>query len=176
MRIRRLAPPDRDAIQDLLVKGGTFTEDEITVAMELVDASVAGSRDYRVLVCEDTRGRLAGYVCYGPTPMTDGTFDLYWIASSPRSRGKGVGTMLVRTMEGELLQAGGRLVRIETSQLDGYDAARAFYERLGYREVGRIRDFYRSGDDLITLARRLDVPAERSMGTDRARAAEPASQ
>ena len=159
MRIRRLAPPDRDAILDLLTTVGTFVSDEIAVAMELVDASLAGSRDYRVLVCDDG-GAIAGYVCYGPTPMTDGTFDLYWIASCARRRGKGVGTLLVQAMEAELLEAGARLVRIETSQMDGYDAARAFYARLGYREVGRIHDFYRRGDDLVTLARRLDLPAE----------------
>jgi ribosomal protein S18 acetylase RimI-like enzyme len=163
MRIRRLAPPDRDAILDLITTLGTFNGDEISVAMELVDAALAGSRDYRVLVCDDG-GVLAGYVCYGPTPMTDGTFDLYWIASSARQRGRGVGTMLVRTMEAELLGEGGRLVRIETSQLDGYDAARAFYARLGYHEVGRIHDFYRRGDDLVTLARRLELSAELAHG------------
>jgi len=34
-------------------------------------------------------GKLGGYICYGPTPMTDGTYDLYWIASDPRVRGQG---------------------------------------------------------------------------------------
>lgn len=175
MRIRRLAPPDREAVLDLLTNRGTFTSDEIAVAMELVDASLAGSRDYRVLVCDDGGNSLAGYVCYGPTPMTDGTFDLYWIASCATRRGKGVGTHLVRAMEAELLEAGARLVRIETSQLEGYDAARSFYARLGYREVGRIHDFYRLGDDLVTLARRLELPAELSLGHVRAAAAGGAS-
>jgi ribosomal protein S18 acetylase RimI-like enzyme len=171
MRIRRLAPPDRDAVLALLATGGTFTADEIAVAMELVDASLAGSRDYRVLVCDDA-DTLVGYVCYGPTPMTDGTFDLYWIASCARQRGRGVGTLLVRTMEAELLAEGARLVRIETSQMDGYDAARSFYARLGYHEVGRIRDFYRRGDDLVTLARHLELSADLSRG-DAAPVAEP---
>jgi ribosomal protein S18 acetylase RimI-like enzyme len=71
-----------------------------------------------------------------------------------------VGTALVRAMERELAGLGARIVRIETSQLDEYEAARSFYARLGYREVGRIRDFYRRGDDLVTLARRLDASAE----------------
>jgi ribosomal protein S18 acetylase RimI-like enzyme len=174
MRIRRLAPPDRAALHELLTTNGTFTLDEISVAMELIDASLGGSPDYKVLVCDDGDGRLAGYVCYGPTPMTEGTFDLYWIASSPRHRGRGVGTRLVHAMETELLQAGARLVRIETSQLEGYDAARSFYDRLGYREVGRIRDFYRPGDDLVTLARRLELRAELSLGGLPAHGAEPA--
>ena len=161
MRIRRLAPPDRASLVDLLTTGGTFTREEIEVATELIDAAAAGSADYHALVCElpGIEG-LAGYVCFGPTPMTDGTWDLYWIASRAEARGRGVGTALVRAMERELAGAGARLVRIETSQLDEYEAARSFYARLGYREVGRIRDFYKRGDDLVTLARRLDVGAE----------------
>jgi ribosomal protein S18 acetylase RimI-like enzyme len=167
MRIRRLAPPDRDSIFELLQTGGTFKDDEIAVAMELVDLSLAGSHDYHVLVCDagdvndaGNGGALLGYLCYGPTPMTSGTYDLYWIASRASARGRGVGTALVHEMERELRAAGARIVRIETSQQDDYDAARSFYARLGYREVGRIRDFYRRGDDLITLARRLDLPVE----------------
>jgi ribosomal protein S18 acetylase RimI-like enzyme len=162
MRIRRPAPPDRDSILDLLQTGGTFTDGEIAVAMELVDLSLAGSADYHLLVCDAPStdgggGHILGYVCYGPTPMTAGTFDLYWIASRATQRGRGVGTALVVAMEGELRAGGARLVRIETSQQDEYEAARSFYARLGYLEVGRIRDFYRAGDDLITLARRLDL-------------------
>src|SRR5262249_53355604 len=101
-----------------------------------------------------------GYVCYGPTPMTDGTFDLYWIATRAAFRGRGVGTRLILAMEAEVRARGGRLVRLETSLLGEYDAARSVYARLSYAEVGRIRDFYRIGDDLITLAKRLDVPAQ----------------
>jgi ribosomal protein S18 acetylase RimI-like enzyme len=165
MRIRRLAPPDRDSLLDLLTTGGTFTHDEIAVAMELIDASVGGSRDYHVLVCdpEDGSRSLLGYVCFGPTPMTSGTFDLYWIATRQAQRGRGVGSALVSAMESELRAGNARIVRIETSLEDEYEAARSFYARLGYVEVGRIRDFYRRGDDLITLARRLDVPAERGV-------------
>jgi ribosomal protein S18 acetylase RimI-like enzyme len=179
MRIRRLAPPDRDSLLDLLQTGGTFKDDEIAVAMELVDLSLAGSADYRVLVCDEGGNgagcAILGYVCYGPTPMTVGTYDLYWIASRRAARGRGVGTALVHAMEAELRAAGARIVRIETSQEEEYEAARSFYARLGYSEVGRIRDFYRHGDDLITLARRLDLPAELGMerpGGAAARAAE----
>lgn len=174
MRIRRPAPPDREPLLELLQTGGTFTDDEIAVAMELIDLALAGSRDYQLLVCgTDDGGPLLGYVCYGPTPMTSGTYDLYWIAARAAQRGRGVGTALVTAMESELRGAGARIVRIETSQQDEYEAARSFYARLGYSEVGRIRDFYRGGDDLITLARRLDLVATRAgeRGKPAARAA-----
>jgi ribosomal protein S18 acetylase RimI-like enzyme len=161
MRIRRLAPPDRDSLLDLLRTGGTFTDEEVAVAMELIDSALAApGRDYNVLVSADTSdpdGPIDGYVCYGPTPMTSGTWDLYFIATHARARGRGVGTRLVYAMEAELMAKGARIVRIETSQLDEYEAARSFYARLGYSEVGRIHDFYRRGDDLVTLAKRLEI-------------------
>lgn len=98
---------------------------------------------------------LAGYVCYGPTPMTDGSWDLYWIVTHPDARGLGVATALVRRMEAELRALGARRIRVETSRLDGYGAARAFYERLGYPLVAVLPDFYRPGDDLLVMLKRL---------------------
>ncbi len=167
MRIRRLARPDRQSIEELIRSDDTFNQEEVAVALELVDSAASNEaetpgRDYHVLVCEDA-GRIVGYVCFGPTPMTMGTWDLYWIATHRAARGRGVATRLVDAMEAELRTAGARIVRLETSQLESYGAARAFYARLGYVEVGRIPDFYRQGDDLVTLAKRLDVPAEAAL-------------
>src|SRR5688572_16445309 len=160
MRIRRLARPDRQSIEELIRSDDTFNQDEVAVALELVDAACDHpGRDYHILVCED-EARILGYVCFGPTPMTKGTWDLYWIATHRAARGRGVATRLVDAMEAELQVAGARIVRLETSQLESYGAARSFYERLGFVEVGRIPDFYRQGDDLVTFAKRLDLPAE----------------
>jgi ribosomal protein S18 acetylase RimI-like enzyme len=157
MHIRRPAPPDRDAILALLRSDETFHDSEIDVAMELVEIAIARpGGDYDMYVCE-ADGQVVGYVCYGPTPMTDGTFDLYWIATLKAARGRGVARRLVDAMEHELRQKRARIVRIETSQLEAYGAARSFYVRLSYHEVGRIPDFYRSGDDLIILAKRLEA-------------------
>jgi ribosomal protein S18 acetylase RimI-like enzyme len=162
MRIRKLAPPDRDEIASLVRSSGTFNDEEAAVAMELVDLALARPEgDYLVLVCDDEAGVLAGYLCYGRTPMTEATYDLYWVATRVGLRGRGVGTRLVVAMEAEVEARGGKIVRIETSQLGEYDAARAFYARMAYHEVGRIRDFYRTGDDLITLAKRLDSASAR---------------
>ena len=145
MHLRRLAPPDRDPIERLLRSDGTFHEDEIAVAMELIDDALKRPDvDYRVIVCVDEG--VLGYVCFGPTPMTLSTWDLYWVATHQRARGRGVATRLVQSMETEVHRLGGRTVRIETSQLEAYGSARALYSRLAYHEAGRIPDFYRPGD------------------------------
>lgn len=162
MLIRRLAPPDVPAVAELLRSDSTFTAEEQAVAMELVESAAARpDGDYRALVCEADDGRVVGYVCYGQTPMTAGTWDLYWIATHQKARGRGVATALVHAMEAELRDLGARIVRIETSQMEAYGAARAFYERMAYDEVGRIRDFYKAGDDLIIFAKRLEPPRRR---------------
>lgn len=128
-------------------------------ALELVEAACGAAPaehpDYRVLVADPGGEELAGYVCYGPTPMTAATWDLYWIASSPAFRGKGAGHLLLLAMEEAVRGRGGTNVRIETSSQGEYAATRSFYERHRYPEASRLRDFYKPGDDLVTLYKRL---------------------
>ena len=123
-------------------------------ALELIDAALQSSRDYLVLVA-DLDGTLAGYICFGPTPMTSGTFDLYWIATDPLVRGKGAGRALVLAMEAELTRQEGRVIRVETSALEAYGPTRGFYAALKYTEEARFRDFYKPGEDLVILSKRL---------------------
>lgn len=96
-----------------------------------------------------------GYVCYGPTPMTEHTHDLYWIASAPEVRGQGIGAQLVSSMEGDLRRRKARLIRVETSATEAYGPTRGFYASMKYGEEARLRDFYKQGDDLIILTKRL---------------------
>lgn len=155
LKIRPLQLRDRAPLHQLLTKDGLFTREELSVALELLDAALAEpGGEYRVL-CADLDGALAGYICYGPTPMTEGTWDLYWIVTHPDARGNGVARALVARMEAELREIGARLVRVETSRLDGYGAAHAFYERLAYPVVSVMPDFYRPGDDLLVMLKRL---------------------
>lgn len=135
----------------------TFSPEEVGCALELVEAASRNGvhPDYQALVATKD-GKIAGYVCYGPTPMTQGTFDLYWIATAPDARGQGVGTALVAAMEAELKTRHARLVRVETSATEDYGPTRGFYLSLRYHEEARFRDFYKPGDDLVILAKRLE--------------------
>jgi len=157
MEIRPIAVADRPQLAELLSRSETFSSDEVLCALELIDlASTPGNRDYQVLVAaRETEKKVVGYVCYGPTPMTEGTFDLYWIASDPIVRGQGVGAALVSAMEGDIRRRKGRLIRIETSAMEAYGPTRGFYAAMQYREESRFRDFYKVGEDLIILAKRL---------------------
>ena len=156
--IRPVKTGDRAALEEALRSDETFLDGEISVALELVDEAIGGSDDYEILVAElgeGSDGRVAGYICFGPTPMTEGSYDLYWVVTHVRDRGRGVAGKLIRAMEDELRDRGGRAVRVETSQLDGYEAARRLYAGKGYAECGRLPDFYRSGDALIIYYKQL---------------------
>lgn len=127
-------------------------------ALELIDLAIKptdpATPDYYVLVAEKDR-KLVGYICYGPTPMTEGTWDLYWIASDPTVRGQGVGSTLISAMEGDLRRRGARLIRVETAASEAYGPTRGFYASMKYGEESRFRDFYKPGEDLIILSKRL---------------------
>ncbi len=154
--IRKLDAGDRSLLEGILRSDATFTETEVGVALELVDDALGNAAsDYWFRIAE-IDGKAAGYICFGPTPMTSCTFDLYWIVTHAGARGKGVAGQLIRAMEAEL-QAGGKRaqVRVETSQSEGYGAARKLYDRMGYPEIARFADFYKEGDDLIVFYKSL---------------------
>lgn len=128
-----------------------FTPEEVSVAVEILEGTVAGD-DYLVLVAE-RGGAVAGYACWGATPMTDGAFDLYWIAVSPSEKRTGIGAMLVRAVLERLRASGGRLLRVETEGGPRYDGTRAFYERLGFAATSEVRDFYALGRSLVVFVK-----------------------
>lgn len=146
--LRGLRASDREPLAALVGAIPEFTPGEVAVAVELIDAALAGTDDYRFVVAE-TGGAIAGYVCYGPTPMTESTFDLYWIAVAPAMRSAGLGGALVAAAERAAAEAGGRMLVVETASNDAQAPARLLYESRGYEVVGRIADFYRLGDDQI---------------------------
>jgi ribosomal protein S18 acetylase RimI-like enzyme len=161
MTIRGIRPGDRAALLRLAAE--VFSGEELPVAHELIGEAAAGCRDYRVLLAEGgDRGdreangpEIAGYVCYGPTPMTTASYDLYWIGCHPRARGRGLASALIRAMEDDIRASGGAAVRVETEDGPEYAAARRLYERLEYPRVAHLPDFYRPGAGLIIYYKRL---------------------
>jgi ribosomal protein S18 acetylase RimI-like enzyme len=155
LEVRPVEPRHVEPLGALLRRIESFTPAEVACALEVLGrAAEPGNRDYVGLVAE-AGASLAGLIAYGDTPMTVGTYDLYWIATDPGRRRQGVGAALVAAMEADLRRRGARLVRVETSGTAAYQATRVFYERFRYRETARIPDFYRPGDDLVVFTKRL---------------------
>src|SRR5262245_46230353 len=144
----------RDELCQLLTETRVFRDSEIDVALEVIDAYfLHPDGDYTALGAFTRSGVLLGYVCYGPVPCTVGSWDLYWIAVSPRTQRAGVGSQLLQEVDRRLASTDARLVLIETSSLAHYAPARALYERHGYQVVARVPDFYAEGDDRLIYAK-----------------------
>lgn len=125
------------------------------MAIELIDQTLQNPEGstYRFIVaveeCKGEENACFGYVCFGATPMTRHTYDLYWIVVDPNQRGKGIGHHLLRALTATVAHSGGRILRVETSSTELYRSAKGFYKREGFVEGGRIPDFYSDRDDLI---------------------------
>ena len=157
MLTRSPLPSDREQLVEIISQGAGFRPQEIAIAIELLDAALARAEGntYEALVAvDDDGGQLTGYACFGATPMTDATFDLYWLVVADGARGRGLGAALFSAVVNELAGRA-KLIRVETSSLEGQGGARRFYEKIGFKLVGEIPGFYREGDDLLTFAKVL---------------------
>jgi len=157
MKIRSLVEKDRARLLLMLIKTRAFTSAEIDVAMELIDVVLKDQiqKDYQIYCMVDDQDQAIGYICYGSTPMTQGTFDLYWIAVDPDFQEQGVGSKLLGFLEEWARVMGGRLILADTSTIPHYEKTQKFYLKNGFQEVARVSDYYHPGNDLITFCKRL---------------------
>jgi ribosomal protein S18 acetylase RimI-like enzyme len=157
MKIRSLARKDKAGLLSLLIKTKAFTSKEIDVAMELIDIVLKdkNQKDYKIHCAVNDQDKLLGYICYGPSPMTEGTFDLYWIAVDPDLQDQGVGSLLIDFLEGEVRKIQGRMALAETASIGEYEKTQRFYLHKGFKEVARVPDYYYPGNDRITFCKRF---------------------
>jgi ribosomal protein S18 acetylase RimI-like enzyme len=128
----------------------------VVVAEELIDCYLddPSNSGYHILVAK-VDSTVAGYICYGPTPLTEGTWDIYWVAVAQENQRQGIGSALMKSAEKDIVRAKGRLTIIETSSTPGYEKTRRFHLGQGYEVICRIPDFYAPGDDKLILQKRL---------------------
>src|SRR5260370_21697924 len=80
--LRPVGRAQRARLEQLTAATGLFRPAEIAVAAELLDDSLAGEDDFRLLgaYCPDEPLR---HSCCGPTPGTGGTYDPYSVVLGP---------------------------------------------------------------------------------------------
>jgi len=152
--IRKLENSDRNKIEKILLDTKNFNDDEIKIAMELIDIYLNNEdqKDYEIFVdCDNDV--VNGYICIGPRPLTVGTYDLYWIAVNPFVQARGIGSGLIKYIEDYLKEKSARLILIETSGKQGYEKERKFYEKNLYDMFVEIKDFYNVGDSLVVYGK-----------------------
>jgi len=155
--IERATPTDGQAILQITHLAGNFSQKDIACVQELWEAYVEKGAEVTGYDFVLFRGqaRVLGFACFGRTPLTEDTHDLYWLAVHPESRRQGVGRALIAWVEEEVKRQGGRLLLVETSGTASYEGTRRFYESCGYRYQAVIHDFYALGDDLLIFGKVL---------------------
>ncbi len=103
----------------LVAATGSFTPEEVAISRELVEARLAkGEASGYEFAFAECAGEFLGYACYGRTPGTDHSWDLYWIVVAPERQGAGVGREILARIEPKVHAAGGRLLWAETSSTE----------------------------------------------------------
>jgi ribosomal protein S18 acetylase RimI-like enzyme len=156
---RDVRTDDVAAVRAIVASTGMFRPAEIDVAVELVEERLArGEASGYEFVLAELEQQTVGYACFGPIAVTQGSYDLFWIAVHRAWQGYGLGRQLLAAVEAAIVQAGGRRIYVETSGRADYAATRAFYQRCGYVLEATIGDFYAPGDDKLIYVKSLSDP------------------
>jgi ribosomal protein S18 acetylase RimI-like enzyme len=146
IRVRPGKPADLDALLDL--ENRSFTTDRLSRrSMRHFLASPSAA----LIVAEDA-GKLSGYVLVLCPPRA-ATARLYSIAVAPHMSGQGIGPLLLVAAERSAVRRGRRIMRLEVH--DHNTRAIARYEKSGYRQFGRYRDYYDDHGDALRFEKAL---------------------
>jgi len=148
---------DGSQIQSIAAMAGVFSQEEVECVRELWEEYTNEGPEccgYNFVV--DREGdRVLGFACYGRRDLTEGAYDLYWIAVDSSAHRNGVGRKLLTACEEIVRNLGGRMLIAETSGTAHYEPTRNFYLGMGYKSEAVIRDFYSLGDDLVIFIKRM---------------------
>ncbi len=152
----RSRPRDSDlrALRVLIASTRLFNREERAIALQVLDEGLRLGRKsgYAFFFAERDR-ELVGFCAYGPVPLTQRSYDLYWIAVAPSARRLGIGRALMALAECAVARRGGGGFYVETSSRRVYDRTRRFYRLAGYRQVARFRAFYGPRDDKVMFGK-----------------------
>jgi ribosomal protein S18 acetylase RimI-like enzyme len=155
-KIRPLRKSDKTAVMAIVKTTLEFDQMDKKVAEELIDAYLENSTGsgYHLLVAE-ADSSVSGYICYGPTSLTEDAWDIYWIAVAREKQGRGLGSALLTTTEANIKKAKGRMILIDTESHASYEKTRRFYTGHGYKVVCDIPDFYKVGHGKLVYQKLL---------------------
>ena len=153
--IRPVTPADTDTLVELTGDTGFFKPLELHTLREVLHDFHKEDQapGHRAFVWEEA-GRILGYVYYAPTPMTDHSWHLYWIAVDKAHQGCGLGRKLLEFVERNVRDQAGRMLLIETSTIAHYEPTRRFYRKYGYTMAAINADYYADGDEMAVFTKR----------------------
>ena len=147
---------DKEVFLQIANNTGVFNPPEIEIFKELLDEYEEYPEEDYFLYQEKRDVSVVGFVFFTRTLITEFSWDIYWLMVDKTCQGQGIGKRLLTAVEEHVLALQQKaIIRVETSTKKEYAHARNLYERIGYKESGRIPNFYAIGDDLITLYKEI---------------------
>jgi ribosomal protein S18 acetylase RimI-like enzyme len=151
--IRDTIAADTDALFAILAESGQFDGGGVEYVADVLRRHLGEGSDAIWMTADD--GEPIAFAYCGPEPVASGVWNL-WMLWTRRDRvGRGHGADLVETIERRLTDISTRRLIVETSSLDAFAPARAFYRKCGFEHEATVRDFFADGDDKLIYTKTL---------------------
>jgi ribosomal protein S18 acetylase RimI-like enzyme len=151
--VRKTIPSDVPAVLAIIESSGQFDADALEHVKETLSSYFATGSEALWLTADDDE--VVGVAYCVPEPVTNGTWNLLMLWTRQDRHGQGHGSALVKHVEEILEECGVRLLIVETSSLPDFAPARKFYDRCGFQQEARVKDFFADGDDKLIYSKRL---------------------
>jgi GNAT superfamily N-acetyltransferase len=150
--IRPTKDSDFDALIDIATASGLFEPNQT----EMLAGMLQSPSENDVWFTDDCENGPVGVAYLAPERMTNGTWNLLFIAIHPDHQRRGRGTAILKYVQDLLRSKGERILLVETAGLDDFDYVRSFYARDGFEMEARVRDFYDVGVDKVIFRKSLN--------------------
>lgn len=152
-----ITPNDYEAVYELLEQSGFFYEFEINICLHMMEETIENDNeksDYHWLMVE-SNGSLIGFSCFGKDPMSQNSWEIFWLAIEKKNKDKGIGSILLKEVERIALAGKAEHIWIQTSGRDKYLPTLEFYTSKDYNKSASLTDFYAKGDPKIIFHKKL---------------------
>lgn len=150
---RALSSEDAEPVR-ALVLGVLGITPYVDRALELVATAERGDSEARALLMARD-GTVAALALFGPVPGAIGAWDLNLLLTAAGIDAHDVGVPLISAILAEIRATGGRFLLAELPADPVIGSTLTLLRKNGFRQEGRIPDFFREGVALLFLRRNL---------------------
>jgi ribosomal protein S18 acetylase RimI-like enzyme len=154
--IRAAQPEDEVAVMKVASAIGLFDSEQINLLRDMfLKSFLKGNEGSPFWLLSEETLTVCGVVYCEPERMTNGTWNIQFIAVHPNNQKNGLGGALLLATEQALKNRSARIVIVETVGVAEFEHIREFYRSKGYEKESTIRDFYEDGVDKVTFRKQL---------------------
>ena len=155
---------DIEKVRNISASAPNFDEDCVDITAHLADdalyqAEHPEDEDYphdTNFLFAEIDGVTCAYACYGEIADSDGTYELYWLATHAKYPGRGIGRQLIAQLVKHIKALGARKLYLKTDSKPEYKATRNFYNSCGFTLEATLKQYYDRHDDCCIYGMCLD--------------------